>query len=52
VANTRFALRTKDGRYWVFSLNTVDIAIHQVVVERKRALADTAGTFDPYAAIY
>ncbi len=52
VANTRFALRTKDGRYWVFSLNTVDIGDTQVVVERIRALADTARTFDPYAAIH
>lgn len=52
IANTRFALRTKDGRYWVFSLNTIDIGDTQAVVERIRALAGVNQRFDPYSAVY
>lgn len=52
LANTRFALQTKDGRYWVFTLNTIDIADTQAVIERIRALARVNLTFDPYGIIY
>jgi hypothetical protein len=52
LANTRFALRTRDGRYWAFSLNTVDINDTQAVAERIRALSGVSQKFDPYSIIY
>jgi hypothetical protein len=52
LANTRFALRTRDGRYWAFSLNTVDISDTQAVVERIRALTGVNQSFDPYGIKY
>jgi hypothetical protein len=52
LANTRFALRTRDGKYWSFSLNTVDISDTQAVVERLRALSGAVQSFDPYTVSY
>jgi hypothetical protein len=51
IANTRFTLRTKDGKYWSFTINALDIADTQAVVERIRSLAGVRQTFDPYAAL-
>jgi hypothetical protein len=52
VGNTRFALRTKDGRYWAFTLNTLDIADTQAAVERLRARSGALQTFEPYSMPY
>lgn len=49
LANTRFALRTKDGKVWEFSINTVDINETQTLIDNLSREANILKTFDPYA---
>jgi hypothetical protein len=45
--NARFAVRTTDGRVLIFSLNTVDIAETQAVVNKLRQLTGAYQVFQP-----